>query len=139
MIRTMTKRLLLPTFYYGFLALSANESGILVSAGAASNVQDACGNMNFTVNQEKHYGKSEFIQHSGLAEAVGNLLSVFFNEEDFMWTVSPEDLKEVVLPNIHQASGTKICGSAIAFEPNVWSQTGGLEDGVVSVGKARHI
>ena len=112
-------------------AFTGNNHGVLVSAGAAFNVEQACGNMDFTANQEKYYGKSEFIQHSGLAEVVGNLLSVFFNEEDFTWSIAPEDLKDIVLSNIHKVSGTKIYGSAIAFEPNVWSQTVGLEEGVV--------
>ena len=117
-----------------FTFRETTNHGVLVSGGAASNVEDACGNINFTVNQEKHYGKSEFIQHSGLAEAVGNLLSVFFNEEDYTWTITPMDLKEIVLSNIHQVAGTKIYGSAIAFEPNVWNQTIALTEGVVSQG-----
>ncbi|CAB9523959.1 Gamma-aminobutyric acid (GABA) B receptor [Seminavis robusta] len=58
-------------------------------------------------------------------------LSVFYNEEDESWSITPEDLKEIVLSNIHKVrNGAKIYGSAIAFEPNVWRQTFGLEAGV---------
>jgi hypothetical protein len=113
-------------------AVAAIGVSVCVDAAAVYDVKDACGSMNFTETQEKHYGKSEFVKHADLAETVGNLLSVFYDEATDSWTIQPDDLKDVVLSNIHKVQGTQIYGSAIAFEPNVWRQTEGLEEGVVS-------
>ena len=108
------------------------NNSLFVSGKAVFSIEEACGNMNFTENQEKHYGKTEFLKHANLAETVGNLLSVFYNGDNDTWSIRPEDLQDVVLSNIHKVQGTQIYGSAIAFEPNVWKETEGLEDGVVS-------
>lgn len=105
-----------------FLVVSLSHRGILAD--------DKCDSINFTDSQERHYGKTDFLVHSRVAETVGNLLSVFYDESQDSWSISPQDLREIVLSNIHTVEGTKIYGSAIAFEPSLWRQTTGLSDGV---------
>ena len=109
---------------------SNHPSGGRVAAEAVFTAQEACDSLDFANSQERYYSKTDFIVHSRVAETVGNLLSVFYNEDQDSWSISPEDLKEIVMSNIHAVEGTLIYGSAIAFEPNVWRQTAGLPKGV---------
>ena len=103
---------------------------LLIHGAVVIRADDACESFDFEDSQEKHYGKTNFKVHSHVAETVGNILSVFYDESQEAWTISPEDLREIVLSNIHAVEGTIIYGSAIAFEPNLWRQTEGLPDGV---------
>lgn len=102
----------------------------LCDAKAAHSIEDACGSVDFTANQEKHYSKSEFIEHAAVAETMGSIISVFYDQGTESWSIEPADLKDIVLKNINRIEGTKIYGSAIAFEPDVWSHTEGLKEGV---------
>lgn len=112
------------------LVIPLNQSGGRVAAEAVFTAEEACDSIDFSDSQEKHYDKTDFKVHSRVAETVGNLLSVFYDESQDSWSISPEDLKEIVMSNIHAVEGTMIYGSAIAFEPNIWRQTTGLSDGV---------
>lgn len=108
----------------GLVTLLIHDGAVVIRA------DDACESFEFPDSQERYYGKTEFQVHSHVAETVGNLLSVFYDESQNIWTISPEDLREIVLSNIHAVEGTTIYGSAIAFEPNLWTQTQNLSDGV---------
>ena len=112
--------------FLAILGFLLNNNGVL--AEAVFNADQACA-LNLTKSQGKHYGKTNFMMHSRVAEIVGNLLADFY-DADGVWTISPEDLQDIVLSNIHAVEGTMIYGSAIAFEPNVWNQTTGLSEGV---------
>ena len=113
---------------FSVLVVSLDPSGVIAEEKLSA--EDVCGSIDFDDNQEKHYGKTDFKIHSRVAETVGNLLSVFYDENQDSWSISPEDLQEIVLSNIHAVEGTTIYGSAIAFEPNLFRQTNGLSDGV---------
>ena len=110
----------------------------------ATNASEAC---NFEVpdSQGKHYRKTDFILHSRVAEVVGDQLGrVFYDDDNDSWSISARQLRDMVLTNILQEqvgdddSGSRteyyseypIYGSAIAFEPNIWTRETGLENGV---------
>lgn len=61
------------------------------------------------------------------------------SESSSLWSISPENLRDMVLSNILQEGGIEssigyskypIYGSAIAFEPGVWNVVDGLAQGV---------
>jgi len=109
---------------------------------AALDVGSAC-DFAFPATQTKSYRKTEFVLHSRVAELVASQLSGVFYEEGGpdggpTWLVTPENLRDMVLTNILQESEGEgsaysrypIYGSAIAFEPGVWTDVDGLEEGV---------
>lgn len=115
-----------------------SETGITASEACNFEVPDS---------QGKHYRKTDFILHSRVADVVGEQLGhVFYDDdENDAWSISARQLRDMVLTNILQertvgedtssSSATynsqyPIYGSAIAFEPNVWTRDIGLEKGV---------
>jgi hypothetical protein len=74
-----------------------------------------------------------------VAELVGDLLGrVFYDDDNQTWSITPTQLRDITLTNVLQVENGNdsayslypIYGSAIAFEPGVWRQTDGLEEGV---------
>ena len=99
--------------------------------------EEAC-DFTFPDDQGKNYHKEDFALHSRVAEVVGDQLGrVFYNDETNEWLITPSQLRDMVLANILQEGGGRddvydqypIYGSAIAFEPGVWSSTDGLDEG----------
>eukprot|EP00804_Cyclotella_cryptica_P011025 CCRYP_017488-RA/>CCRYP_017488-RA protein AED:0.30 eAED:0.30 QI:710/1/0.9/1/0.44/0.3/10/542/659 len=132
---------------------------------ASFNVSEAC-SYNFSSSQGRNYGKTGFILHARVAEVTADFLGRVFYEGDSVqftvnatnasahgepisaagasgsispWSISPENLRDMVLSNILQEGGIEssigyseypIYGSAIAFEPGVWNVVSGLAEGV---------
>lgn len=105
-----------------------------------SSAAEAC-DLKFEDDQMKNYEKTGFFLHSRVAEVIGHQLGrVFFNDDTDTWLIQPSQLREMVLTNILEGDGDAsessfytqfpIYGSAIAFEPGVWSSTTELADGV---------
>ena len=99
---------------------------------------EACA-FNFSDNQGKHYHKTEFVLHARVAELVGDILGrVFYHDDNATWSISAEELRDLALTNVLREDWrnatfyweSPIYGSAIAFEPGVWTQTDGLDKGV---------
>ena len=74
-----------------------------------------------------------------MAELVGDLLGrVFYDDDNQTWSITPTQLRDITLTNVLQVENGNdsayslypIYGSAIAFEPDVWTQTDGLAEGV---------
>ena len=112
-------------------SLSTFTRAPLASALSVSDAEEACA-FKPAASQENHYGKTEFFQQKRVAEIVGGIVSGFYDVGEQKWDVSPRQLKSIVLHNLNAATGTKIYGSAIAFEPGVFTSTAGLEEGVPS-------
>ena len=104
---------------------------LLLQLSPVSDAEEACA-FKPAASQENHYGKTEFFQQKRVAEIVGGIVSGFYDVGEQKWDVSPGQLKSIVLHNLNAATGTKIYGSAIAFEPGVFTSTAGLEEGVPS-------
>ena len=100
-----------------------------VRGARALDEASAC-NFTFTDSAEKYYGKEDFVVHARVAEIIGQTLAVFYDESNNVWSISPEDLQEIALKNIMAVEGTLIYGSALAFEPGIWTSVVGLQDGV---------
>lgn len=103
-------------------------------------VEEACA-LKFPADQGKNYEKTEFILHSRVAEVIGNQLGrVFYDDKLNEFTINPHELQNMVITNILEEGGGDekstlysqypIYGSAIAFEPGVFTTTEGLSDGV---------
>jgi hypothetical protein len=110
----------------------------IIKPSATTTADEACA-FNFSDNQGKHYHKTEFILHSRVAELVGDLLGhVFYDDTSQTWSITPAQLREMALTNVLREGNMNdtvysqypIYGSAIAFEPGVWTQTDGLDEGV---------
>ena len=106
----------------------------------ANAAEEACA-FNFAVNQGNNYEQTEFILHSRVAEVIGHQLGrAFYDDETNEFTITPQELKNVVLTNILEEGGVgknsglyskyPIYGSAIAFEPGVFNNAEGLSGGV---------
>lgn len=103
---------------------------------------DAACAFNFPGNQGKNYEKTEFVMHSRVAELVADQLGhVFYDDSENDWLIRASHLRDMVLINILQEEGGgegsstlysqyPIYGSAIAFEPGVWTKIVGLDEGV---------
>ena len=112
----------------------------IIKPSATTTADEACA-FNLSDSQGKHYHKTEFILYSREVELVGDLLGrVFYDDTNQTWSITPAQLREVALANVLREDMVKnnstvswespIYGSAIAFEPGVWTQTDGLDEGV---------
>lgn len=103
---------------------------------------EACA-FEFPDDQGKNYRKTDFILHSRVAEVVGDQMGrVFYDDDDDgedSWSIGAGQLRNMVLTNILQEddggdesfySKYPIYGSAIAFEPGIWTDNTGLDEGV---------
>jgi hypothetical protein len=111
-----------------------------MSAINTTAADEACA-FNFSDNQGRHYHKTEFILYWREVEVVSDLLGrIFYDEDNETWSsMTPAQLREIALANVLREDIIKnnsvswespIYGSAIAFEPDVWTQTDGLAEGV---------
>jgi len=111
-----------------------------MSAINTTAADEACA-FNFSDNQGRHYHKTEFILYWREVEVVSDLLGrIFYDEDNETWSsMTPAQLREIALANVLREDIIKnnsvswespIYGSAIAFEPGVWTQTDGLAEGV---------
>ena len=123
-------------------ALEKVNNMSIIKPSATTTADEACA-FNFSDNQGKHYHKTEFILHSRVAELVGDLLGhVFYDDTNQTWSITPAQLREMALTNVLREDmvnnnnnntvswESPIYGSAIAFEPGVWTQMDGLDEGV---------
>ena len=119
---------------------SKSTADSIMSAINTTAADEACA-FNFSDNQGRHYHKTEFILYWREVEVVSDLLGhIFYDEDNQTWTsMTPAQLREIALANVLREDMIKnnsvtwespIYGSAIAFEPGVWTQTDGLAEGV---------
>lgn len=109
------------------------------SATIIITADEACA-FNFSDNQAKNYHKTEFALYWREVEVVSDLLGrVFYDDKNQTWLMTPSQLREIALTNVLREDMIKnstvswespIYGSAIAFEPGIWTQTDGLDQGV---------